>query len=406
MTDLVLNPRAELVIDRRAGEIRAVTLRAPTRQRGLQITRVTTDDPPAVFEVLCRVAEGRAVDVDLEDGEVDKLASMGLLVPNGQAPQPVLLRCPIDGAARGHHHQTSGSLVVNPTLRFRDEIGPPEEAWVAAESVRRQRGAVRGDARINPFARDCAWASVQNEGFVVPTPLSIEEADRPLFRRLSPGRAAPADLDAQTSARLHAAGVLVDPDEESKQRAIFDDTRAEGRQSFAKARFALLRDLVFPAFVAALRRHYRALVAEGYTGYDDTLGRNRHWLHNEPVARVLHGALTELVSEVVGEPMKPSYVYFASYRRGALLVPHTDRKQCPVTVSLLVDYVPDPEGPSPWPLYLDLDEGSLPVLQRLGDGLLFDGTRIRHHRPALPEGHESTSLFFHYVPIDFAGDLD
>jgi len=406
MTDLVLNPRAELCVDRRSGEIRGVTLRAPTRERGLQITHVTREDPPAVFEVLRCVAEGRSIDVDVDDHALGKLQTIGLLVPDGNVPRPVRLGAPVDSFKAPVDVPPPSALVVNPTLVFHDEIAPPPEGWVEAESVRRQRGAVRGEARVNGFSRECAWAWVRNDGIPAPTPIAVEEADRPLFRRLASRSVAPADLDEATRARLYGLGALVDPDAGAKQLAAYEKTRADGRATYAAHRYAVLRDLVHPAFIAALRRYYRALIAEGYAGYDDTLGRNRYWMHNEPVARVLHASLTDLVSHLVGEPMKTSYVYFGSYKNNALLVRHLDREQCPVSISLLVDYEPDPVGPSPWPLFLDLPSESLPVYLGLGDGLLFDGTRIHHHRPALADGHRSTSLFLHYVPVTFEGSLD
>lgn len=40
-----------------------------------------------------------------------------------------------------------------------------------------------------------------------------------------------------------------------------------------------------------------------------------------------------------------------------------------------------------------------------GDGLVYQGRELIHYRYSLPKGHKSTSLFFHYVPKDFVGDL-
>jgi hypothetical protein len=46
------------------------------------------------------------------------------------------------------------------------------------------------------------------------------------------------------------------------------------------------------------------------------------------------------------------------------------------------------------------------VFQAIGDALLYRGRELPHSRDALPEGHTSTSIFFHYVREDFAGSLD
>jgi hypothetical protein len=106
-----------------------------------------------------------------------------------------------------------------------------------------------------------------------------------------------------------------------------------------------------------------------------------------------------------GEPVKPSYVYMASYKAGAILEAHTDRVQCDYSVTLCLDYSPDPRATTPWPLYLHKKSGKVTVFQAIGDALLYRGCQIPHSREALPEGHTSTSIFFHFVREDFTGSL-
>ena len=105
--------------------------------------------------------------------------------------------------------------------------------------------------------------------------------------------------------------------------------------------------LVHPVQLAALRRYYRALVAEGHVALGDGQVALRYIAHDEPLARVLHAQLRGFVSDLAGAPFKPSYVYFSSYREGATLAPHTDRAQCELSISLLLDYTPEPDGASP-----------------------------------------------------------
>lgn len=298
---------------------------------------------------------------------------------------------------------------MNPTLRFDDREGAPERGWVDAPSAGRRRGAVRGAARVNAYAADRAWATVAHAHLPAPTSFSLDARDRAAVARLTPGAAAPADLDEATAGRLLDAGILVDPAEALARCAAWGVARASAAGRFGRDRCAPLAGMVHPAMVDALRARYRALVAEGYAGFDDALGRNRYCMHNEPVARALHRDLAALASEVAGEALKPSYVYFGAYREGAVLVPHRDRDQCPVSISLLVDYEPAPA--SRWPLCVRVPRGGgatelVEVLQAPGDGLFFDGTRLEHFRPPLPRGHRSTSLFFHFVPVGFEGSVD
>src|SRR5262249_44129453 len=101
-----------------------------------------------------------------------------------------------------------------------------------------------------------------------------------------------------------------------------------------------------------------------------------------------------------------SYVYFASYFGGALLNRHIDRPQCEHSISLLLDYTPEPLGRSGWPLFLDAPRGRVRLDQAIGDAVVYCGRELPHFRRALPASHTSTSFFFHYVDASFAGSLD
>jgi hypothetical protein len=115
--------------------------------------------------------------------------------------------------------------------------------------------------------------------------------------------------------------------------------------------------------------------------------------------------MAEAVSAIAAEPVKPSYVYMASYLSGAELKKHTDREQCEFSVTLCVDFSPEPELETPWPIRLDTATGTSTVYQAMGDGLAYRGTKLPHYRCALPEGMTSTSIFFHYVAESFTGSL-
>jgi hypothetical protein len=112
------------------------------------------------------------------------------------------------------------------------------------------------------------------------------------------------------------------------------------------------------------------------------------------------------MSAVAGEPVKPSYVYLASYLSGAELKKHVDREQCEFSITLCLDFSPEPDLATPWPICLQTPTSTVTVYQALGDGLAYRGTRLPHYRSKLGEGQTSTSIFFHYVGADFGGSLD
>jgi hypothetical protein len=198
------------------------------------------------------------------------------------------------------------------------------------------------------------------------------------------------------------------------------------RTKFAEDRFAVARGIFPPEQVSAMQAYYRQYVGHGFMAFGDDRVERRYGEYREALASFLHPRLTEIMCAVTGHDVKPSYSFAAAYVDGAILPPHTDRRQCEYSISFQVDYQPETNGRlSPWPICLEpLEyEGSLPDIGLSiewdkmgrdpasidlanGDCLIYKGRELVHYRHALPAGHTSTSLFFHFVDKDFAGDLD
>ena len=98
-------------------------------------------------------------------------------------------------------------------------------------------------------------------------------------------------------------------------------------------------------------------------------------------------------------------MYLASYLSGAELKKHVDRPQCEFSVTLCLDFSPEPDLATPWPIHLETPNGTVTVYQGLGDGLVYRGTTLPHYRRPLGNNQTSTSIFFHYVGSDFDGPL-
>lgn len=414
MTALTFNPLTEFVLTRRDGDVIAVAAAAPRRGKPLRIVTFARDKDPEIFALLHRIASGGGqIEADLDDAAWDRLADAGLLVPEDQVPIRPRFRCDPRDPPRDLlplrariTPRDPARLVVSPSLRFDGAIGAPDHTLAPSPTF----GTAVARPAMNPFAADCAWAWADAPDAAAPIALSIAASDRDAVRALRPGEA-PPDLDPELALALRAADVIIDPDDAAQRRAAWAAARAEASAKLRRDRYAVLPGLIAPAQIAALRRYYRQLVAEGHVRFDDRQVPLRFSTHNEPLARFFLRALTGVVGELAGEPVKPSYVFFGSYRPGAVLEPHKDRDQCAISISLQIDYEPDPEGTSPWPLFLGLDDDaprgrSAAVHLGLGDGLFYRGTELVHWRDALPEGHTSTSLFLHYVPRDFEGSLD
>jgi hypothetical protein len=213
-------------------------------------------------------------------------------------------------------------------------------------------------------------------------------------------------LSDQDKILLRTAGILTETDE-GEGRLVEWSRRVEASaRLFREKNYAPLDRLIHPFNLAALRRYYRRLIRSGSIRLGDGQSSRRYVAHNEPAARYFHHQLSNIIGSVIGEPVKPSYVYVASYLAGAELKKHTDRTQCEFSVTLCLDFSPEPQGPTSWPICLETAEGTVTVYQSLGDGLVYRGTEVPHSRNLLRDGYTSTSIFFHYVPPDFSGSLD
>jgi hypothetical protein len=258
---------------------------------------------------------------------------------------------------------------------------------------------IKDTALVSGFAREGAVAWVRDPARQMPLPFWLSHRLERLVREFRPGDE--CDASPNDMALLLAAGIVSRRDDRSSSREILGHKRAQ----FSKKGYVPLEDLIHPFHVAALRRYYRYQIRTGAIRLGDRQSPRRYASYNDPVARFFHHQLAGLFREVVGEPLKPSYVYMASYLSGAELKKHTDRAQCEHSITLCVDFSPEPNGETSWPIRLDTDEGAIAVHQRLGDGLAYRGTQLAHYRDVLGEGQTSTSIFFHYVPQNFEGPL-
>jgi hypothetical protein len=249
-----------------------------------------------------------------------------------------------------------------------------------------------------------AWVRSPASGNLLPFWLGPQLEN--VVRSLRLNEPVPASMPDGTRRLLAAADILFSEDRKSERLRRRQGMIAKASPGFRETGYAPLADLIHPFHVAALRRYYRYLIRTGAIRLGDGQSPRRYVAYNEPVARFFHHDIATTLSAVAGEPLKPSYVYMASYLSGAVLKKHTDREQCEFSVTLCLDFSPEPALETPWPIRLDTPASTVTVYQALGDGLAYRGTRLPHYRDALREGRTSTSIFFHYVGQDFAGSLD
>jgi hypothetical protein len=289
--------------------------------------------------------------------------------------------------------QERSRLFVNPRCRFAPAGQWPLEAGPEARLL--EKAALPADLVWVGSPVTTAW-----------WPFWLGRELSSLVESLRPGDLAPSHIPQNLRHALSLAEVLVPEDYESNCHQSWADAVSRCALQLGQKGYIPFAGLIPPLHIAALRRYCRYLIRTGQTTLGDNQCERRHVAHNDSVARFFHHQITAAVAELAGQALKPSYVYLAGYEGGAQLHKHVDREQCELSITLCVDYSPEPRRATPWPIHLDTAHGRVTVFQALGDALLYRGRELPHYRDALPAGHTSTSIFFHYVREDFSGPLD
>ena len=421
--DLIVNPYTQIVYKDKysqwlfdAAPDADYFLKAPVPHEELKFTGISKSAEPALHELFLDLAQTQFdfldVNLDLNARERDFLCAAGVLVERDKAPQKPLFYCLLDEVPSGEPDVPPAELIVNPSFHYEPFSFANLAAWINEKHLSPNQPTVWIERPASRLRLGYWLAGAQAE----------------IVSKFQAGRKPPAEIEPELAAKLYEAEILIHPEKRREQtrreQQIIDAARAD----FGHRRYSVLRELLPAAQMSAMRRFYRQYVEQGFMPFGDSQVHRRFRQINEPLARFFHGNFQGLMSALAGEAVKPSYVYAASYKEHADLKPHTDRKQCEYSISFQVDYQPEPEDHrSPWALFVSkpdfpidfekpyssqdfpaanqASETNPPVFLASGDALFYKGCEMIHYRYPLPAGHRSTSLFFHYVPENFADDL-
>jgi hypothetical protein len=252
--------------------------------------------------------------------------------------------------------------------------------------------------------RPILWIDDRATG--IPMPFSITGRIGEIAIGLLEGRLSPGRVPERWRSVFEQATILVPPGYAERRRTEWHRHCEQAAEDLHTKEHAILPCLFNPLQLQALRRYIRAVRREGYFNKDHQQVKERVVRHNEPMARFYHVSLCNLINRFIPEPTKPSFCFAAHYQAGARLERHTDRKQCVWNISLAVDSTPESTCETAWPLFIESRGTPYPVRLGPGDGVLYSGTKNPHWRDAQPNRQVSTLIFYHFVPLEFSGDLD
>lgn len=256
---------------------------------------------------------------------------------------------------------------LNPTLKL--EIGPDGEALASLQAPR--------------------------SGVLVRYGISSRQAGelRELQLGVPAGALSPASL-----AKYVVAGILTN--------RPLTEPEALPEVDLPERGYVRVPSIIGPLHTAAIRRYVGELIERNVVTLGDGQVSQRYVYHNDPHLAHLHESITPLVSTLSRKPMRASYRYLSAYTTGSELQVHTDREQCEVTVSVLVDYSPLVGEKAPWPIYLRCPSATMAVFQSVGEALVFRGQDVPHFREKIQAGHSCIVVLFHYVDATYQGSLD
>lgn len=100
---------------------------------------------------------------------------------------------------------------------------------------------------------------------------------------------------------------------------------------------------------------------------------------------------TPQITEIIGEPVLPTYCYSRIYKTGNVLEPHVDRESCEISLTVNLS------GDQTWPIFIKTPDGNTKEVNlNPGDAMLYLGCIAPHWREEF-KGSELIQVFLHYV---------
>jgi hypothetical protein len=382
------NPFSQVTVRREAGRPVELRVWCVTRSRGA-VTRNFATGKSVDFERIYEAAAGARSEPALSDLVV--LTALGLWAPEADLIAPVHIHAP---------------LRPQPDGRLRP---PPLDAFALRGEVWLQEGA-EPPPQLSAIPLTClspARPILWHQGSAAEPPLPWwPDADCLTAVSALQGRAPRRPDMLPALLALAAQGIARGRSLDGNRKGRAEPNLESHRKAFSQHGFTVIEGMLPSAQVSALRSYWQKLAALDVIPDRGDNG-TRRGSHGEPSSALLLHLLQSFVERIVGADIKPAYSYAWVYRRGAALPSHRDRDACRCTVSLLVDFAPAVDGPTPWPLGIHPRGGGAPIEieQSVGDAVIFNGQELKHFRPEFTSGERSTSLLMHYVDRDFSGVL-
>ena len=120
----------------------------------------------------------------------------------------------------------------------------------------------------------------------------------------------------------------------------------------------------------------------------------RWGVHNDPFFVQIHNDILPIAESTFNEKLKPSYCYLSMYGSDGVLIEHQDRDPCKYTIDYCINCDKD------WDIIIDNKK----YTSTPNNALCYSGTDLYHYRDKI-KGKFMNLVFFHFVPVDYEGEL-
>ncbi|HEY1404838.1 MAG TPA: hypothetical protein VGB05_11965 [Pyrinomonadaceae bacterium] len=350
----------------------------------------------AAIATLFRLHDGGALR-DVSPRDEARPTHAGEVVEN-LASDEIYFECALDDAARAliPYRERDARAVQTPPLDAL-ELNPRVALQTGDDAPAHLSARLPFLDRFSP-RRPLVWVEDAGTGTLAPYWLTREQ--RQAFEQLAAGTVAPAELDAEVAARFREAQILIAPDQDATRSLGWQRACEELRRDLHTQQYAVLRKVIRPWQLAALRRYFRALDERGHL----KASSNKHYAHrrrsiyDEETARFVQQQITALVNRITPAPVRPSHCQVSVYQPGAFLRRHKDQPQYVWNLSLVLDAEPELEEASAWPICVEVEGRTREVRLEIGDAVLYRGSEFTHWRDVLPGDQSVTLLFCFFSP--------
>ncbi len=168
---------------------------------------------------------------------------------------------------------------------------------------------------------------------------------------------------------------------------------------FSKHHYMIVRQLVDLRKVADLYQYTLGNLENGNLT-DDQVPGSPSFYQDEQMC-LLHQDVLPLIEKSTDMTLLPTFNYYRTYRTGAILRAHKDRRACEIGISLNLGQQGDI-----WPFWLlDMNENVQSILLAPGDAVIYRGPQLMHWRGQLQEADYVSQVFLFFVQPSVFGSL-